>query len=45
MLKGEKVSKYFVTDDLINFLCIPISFKMHENFNNGVWEEKGKIFS
>ena len=30
MLNGEKFSKYFVTDDPINFLCIPSSFKMHE---------------
>ena len=44
MLKGEKVSKYFVIDDLMNFLWVPISFKMHENSNSGVWEEKGKIF-
>ena len=44
MLKGE-VSKCFVTGDLLSFLWVPITFKMYENSNNDVWEEKGKIFS
>ena len=33
MLKGEKVSTYFMTDCMENFLFIPISL-MHENLKN-----------
>ena len=33
MLKGEKVSIYFVTDCLKNFLLISVSL-MHENLKN-----------